>query len=127
MFPIFLVPETTIRDAGVSQGCSLGQCHGETLILTLGITRIIEQESLDLSIWGSADGKEWETKPLISFPQKFYCGTYELILDLSDCPGVNYIRAKWELNRWGRGKTSPLFTVYLFVRQLEHEMAAAGA
>ena len=42
----------------------LGQNRGETLILTFGITRIIEQESIDLSIWGSADGTDWGAKPL---------------------------------------------------------------
>jgi len=40
------------------------------LLLTLGITRIIEQESLDVSIWGSANNAEWGAKPLLSFSAK---------------------------------------------------------
>src|ERR1051325_1954410 len=97
MVPEFLVPEKTIREAGVGPELSLGDQQGETLLLTLGITRIIEQQSLDVSIWGSADGKEWGAKPLISFPQKFYCGTYQILLDLGPHSGVRYIRPKWQV------------------------------
>ncbi|HEY2017611.1 MAG TPA: hypothetical protein VGH38_29095, partial [Bryobacteraceae bacterium] len=82
MLPQFLLPETTVREAGAGADLDLGDQQGETLILTLGITRIIEQESIDISIWGSANGIDWSPKPLISFPQKFYCGTYQILLDL---------------------------------------------
>ncbi|MBN8733972.1 MAG: hypothetical protein J0L64_25775 [Acidobacteria bacterium] len=86
---------------------------GQVLLLTLGITRIIEQESLDVSIHGSEDGETWGTKPLLSFPQKFYCGTYAMVLDLSGEPGVKYIRAQYKMGRWGRGTPAPLFGFYL--------------
>jgi hypothetical protein len=125
MLPEFLLPETTIREAGTGPEIALGRDRGRTLLLTLGITRIIEQESLDISIWGSADATDWGTKPVITFPQKFYCGTYQIVLDLSDRPEVRYLRTKWQVNRWGRGDSSPLFTVYLFVKELEHEEALA--
>jgi len=92
----------------------------------LGITRIIEQESIDVTILGSADGVEWGTKPLASFPQKFYTGTYQIVLDLSDRPDVKYLRAKWQMNRWGKGDLKPLFTVYLFVQEMVGQMAGAG-
>lgn len=127
MLPEFLLPETTVREAGTGPDVSLGTEQGGTLILTLGITRIIEQESLDISIWGSADGTDWGAKPLVSFPQKFYCGTYQVLLDLTDRPEVKYIRAKWQVNRWGKGQPKPLFTVYLFAQQMERRMAAMGA
>lgn len=127
MLPEFLVPETTVREAGTGQKLSLGDKAGETLILTLGITRIIEQESLDLSIWGSADGTEWGVKPIASFPQKFYCGTYQIVVDLTEHPDIQYLQAKWQVNRWGKGDPKPLFTVYLFAQQLEHQLAAVGA
>src|ERR1039458_439204 len=65
MLPQFLLQETTVRTAGASSDIDLGQQLGGTLLLTLGITRIIEQESLDVSIWGSADGAEWGAKPLV--------------------------------------------------------------
>ena len=127
MLPEFIVPETTVREAGAGPVLSLGANRGGLLIVTLGITRIIEQESLDLSVWGSADGTDWGAKPLSTFPQKFYCGTYQTILDLSDRPDVRYIRAKWLVNRWGKGDPTPLFDMYLFVKELEHEAVAIGA
>jgi hypothetical protein len=71
MLPGFLLPETTIREAGNGSELDLGDARGSVLLLTLGITRIIEQQSLDVGIWGSADGKDWGAKSLISFPQKF--------------------------------------------------------
>jgi len=126
MLPEFLVPETTIREAGVGPVISLGEQQGGSLLFTLGITRTIEQERLDLAIWGSADGEDWGTKPLITFPQKFYCGTYQLTLDLSERPQIQYLRAKWQVNRWGRGDSKPLFTAYLFVKELQEEALAVG-
>ena len=127
MLPEFLVPETTIREAGAGPVISLGEQQGGSLLFTLGITRTIEQERLDLAIWGSADGEDWGTKPLITFPQKFYCGTYQLTLDLSERPQIQYLRAKWQVNRWGRGDSKPLFTAYLFVKELQEEALAIGA
>lgn len=126
MLPEFLLPETTIREAGVGPVISLGANQGGVLILTLGITRIIEQESLDLSIWGSADGSDWGAKALITFPQKFYCGTYQLLLDLTGRPDVKNIRAQWHVNRWGKGDPTPLFDLYVFVKELQPEAVAVG-
>jgi hypothetical protein len=122
MLPQFLLPETTIREAGQSPDIDLGETQAGTLILTLGITRIIEQESIDLSVWGSADGADWGIKPLVAFPQKFYCGTYQLVLDLGGRP-VKFLRAKWQVNRWGKGDPKPLFGLYLFAQALDRELA----
>ncbi|HWC97104.1 MAG TPA: hypothetical protein VG456_10150 [Candidatus Sulfopaludibacter sp.] len=127
MLPEFLLPETTVREAGIGPAINLGTEQGGTLILTLGITRIIEQESLDISIWGSEDGTTWAAKPLVSFPQKFYCGTYQILLDLSERPEAKFIRAKWAVNRWGKGEPKPLFTIYLFAQQMDRQLAAMGA
>ena len=127
MLPQFLLPETTLREAGTGPDINLGDHGGGTFLLTLGITRIIEQESIDISIWGSVDGSEWGAKPLATFPQKFYCGTYQIVLDLSNRPEVKYLRAKWQVNRWGKGDPKPLFTVYMFVQEMVPMMAGAGA
>ena len=126
MLPQFLLPETTVREAGTGPDIRLGEQQGETLILTLGITRIIEQESIDISIWGSRDGTEWGAKPLIAFPQKFYCGTYQILLDLSENPDIKCLRAKWQVNRWGKGDPKPLFSIYLFVQAMQRRMVAAS-
>ena len=127
MLQEFLLPETTVREAGAGSEIDLGGQMGGTLLLTLGITRIIEQQSIDISIWGSADGTEWGAKPVASYPQKFYCGTYQIAVDLADRPQVRYLRAKWQVNRWGKGDSKPLFTVYVFVQAPQPELAAASA
>ncbi len=125
MAPAFLVAETVVREEGAGQEIPLGASQGRPLTLTLGITRIIEQESLDISVWGSPDGSTWGTKPLASFPQKFYCGTYHLDLDLSAHPEVTHLRAQWKVNRWGRGDSQPLFGFYLFAQEAAVRVAAA--
>jgi hypothetical protein len=127
MLPEFLLTETTVREAGTGPAVALGEQQGGTLVLTLGITRIIEQESIDISLWGSADGADWGTKPLATFPQKFYCGTYQIVADLSHRPEVEYIRVKWAVNRWGKGEPKPLFSIYVFAQALQRELVAAGA
>ena len=122
MLPQFLLPETTVREAGQSTDIDLGDVQSGPLVLTMGITRIIEQQSIDVSIWGSVDGAEWGAKPLLAFPQKFYCGTYQLLLDLEDQP-VRFLRAKWHVNRWGKGDPKPLFGFYLVAQSLGRELA----
>ena len=121
MLPAFLLPETTIREAGTGPEITLGDSRGSLLQLTLGITRIIEQESLDVSIWGSPDNAEWGAKPLVSFPQKFYCGTYQILLDLRSHPDVRFVRVKYQAQRWGKGEPKPLFGAYVFVQNVEQQ------
>ena len=77
--------------------------------MTLEICKIIEQESLDVSVYGSADGTTWSTKSIAAFPQKFYCGEYPLLLDLSAHPDVKFLRLHWDVARWGRGTETPMF------------------
>ena len=105
---MFLLPETVVRQDGM--GAEM-ESEFKLVRLTLGITRIIAQESLDVSVWGSADGKHWE--PLITFPQKFYCGTYSLVLDLAHRADVRYLRAHWRTGRWLPEEHAPLFEFYL--------------
>jgi len=80
-----------------------------TFLCRLTVTNQIEQESLDVSIWGSSDGETWTKKPLLRLPQQFYRGTTKLILDLSLRPEIKFIRARWELFRWGRVSPIPMF------------------
>ena len=127
MLPGFLLPETTAREAGTGSDFSLGDSQGKFVLLTLGITHIIEQESLDVGIWGSADGADWGAKPLVNFPQKFYCGTYQIVLDLTKRPDVKFLRAKWQAARWGKGELKPLFGFYMFAQQIQPQTLAIGA
>jgi hypothetical protein len=117
MLPNFLLPETVARQDGAGSPLALADAAGTPLLLTLGITSIIEQESLDVAVYGSADGETWSDKPLVSFPQKFYCGTYVLLVDLSGNPEVNYVRVQWKMNRWGRGEPKPMFGFYVFAQE----------
>jgi len=127
MLPAFVLPETTVREAGSSPALDLGSSQGGLVLLTLGITRIIEQESLDVSVWGSSDGAEWGAKPLIAFPQKFYCGTYQILVDLCAHPGAKYLRVQWKASRWGKGDPKPLFGFYVFAEAFEERPVAVGA
>ncbi len=127
MLPGFIFPETNVREAGSSPALELGKSQGGLVLLTLGITRIIEQESLDVSIWGSADNSNWGAKPLIAFPQKFYCGTYQILLDLGQHPDVKHLCVKWHAQRWGKGDPKPLFGFCVFAQDFEERVIAIGA
>ena len=90
-------------------------------LLTLSVTDVIEQESIDISLFTSADGTTWDAKPAASFPQEFYIGEYPLLVDLSTAIGAKFLRAHWEVNRWGRGATTPKFEFGLRVREVSRE------
>ncbi len=107
---IILVPADTVATAkGDGSAVDVNGAANRVFLVTLSITRIIEQESLDISIFGSADGVAWDAKSLAAFPQKFYCGESPLLLDLSAHPNVKFVRAHWEVARWGRGVETPMF------------------
>jgi hypothetical protein len=115
----FLVPEKTVVNAkGDGAALDISGAASHVFLLTLGITNILEQESLDVSIFGSADGAAWGAKPLIAFPQKFYRGQHPLLLDLSAHGEAKFIRAHWEVGRWGRGTTTPMFEFNLAIREV---------
>ena len=124
MVPAFLFPENIAREDGHGAEIPLGDSRARSLLLTLGITRILEQGCLDVSIWGSADGQAWQ--PLASFPQKFYCGTYSMMLDLSRRLEIRYLRAHWRISRWGGGASKPLAGFYLFAEQAKMHVAGAA-
>jgi hypothetical protein len=114
-----LVPDKTVVGAkGDSPAVDVSGAAGRVFLLTLDITNIIEQESFELSISGSADGAAWDAKPLITYPQKFYRGDYPFLLDLGTHPEVKFIRAHWEVARWGRGTETPMFEFSLRIKEI---------
>ena len=121
MLPAFIVPEQTIDAKGAGEAIDIGDAAGQTL-LTLGVLDVVEQESLDVSLSGSADGEEWG--PLRAFPQKFYPGTSWILLDLSGHADVKYLRAEWNVNRWGVGSLTPMFKLYVHAEKFEESAAA---
>lgn len=107
---MILVPaNTTVTAKGDGAAVDVSGASNRVFLVTLAITRIIEQESLDVSIYGSADGAVWEAKSLVAFPQKFYCDESPMLLNLTTHPEVKFVRAHWEVARWGRGTETPMF------------------
>jgi hypothetical protein len=105
-----LVPAgTRVEAKGDGAAADVSASATRTFLLTLNITEVIEQESLDVSIWGSADGQEWGRMPLLKMPQRFYCSETKQVLDLTLRPEVKLIRAHWDVNRWGRVAPTPMF------------------
>lgn len=123
MIDTFLVPEKTIVSAkGDGAVVDVSSAANRVFLLTLEITNIIEQESLDTGIYGSADGATWGAKPLVTFPQKFYRGESPLLLDLTMHPDVKLVRAHWEVARWGRGTETPMFEFSLRLKEVPAEV-----
>jgi hypothetical protein len=104
-------PGRRLTSTGEGEAHDIATSGTRTFLCTMVITDQIEQESIDLSIWGSADGQNWGAKPLLMMPQRFYRGETRQILDLSLKPEVRFLRAKWELFRWGRVAPYPMFVV----------------
>ena len=128
MFEAFLVPEKTVATArGDGAAIDVSQASGRVFLITLNITDIIEQESIDVSIQTSADGATWDPKPIVAFPQKFYREEAPLLLDLSSKPEVKFIRAHWEVSRWGRGTETPMFEFNVNAKEVPQEILAEAA
>ena len=128
MLQAFLVPERTVVKAkGDGPAIDVSHAEGRIFLLTLAITDIIEQESLDVSIFASADGADWDAKPIVAFPQKFYREEIPLLLNLTARPEVKFVRAHWEVARWGRGSETPMFEFKVTLREVPQEILAEAA
>jgi len=106
-------PGTVVEENGDGQKVDVGASGTRTFFCILFVTQQLEQESLDVSIWGSADGENWGTHPILKLPQQFYRGETRAVLELTLRPEVKFIHAGWELNRWGRGTPLPKFQMGL--------------
>ena len=111
---LVLIPAgTRLEKNGDGEPLNVSASETRTFLCHLMVTDQIEQESLDVSIWGSADGRDFGKKPLLKLPQQFYRGTTKMVLDISLRPEVTFLQAKWELNRWGRVSPIPMFVAEL--------------
>ncbi len=109
-----LIPRgTRVESNGDGEALDISSSPTRTFICTLEVLDQIEQESLDVSVWGSADGQAWGTHPMIKLPQVFYRGQENMILDLTMRPELKFIRAHWDLVRWGRVAPLPMFVIGL--------------
>jgi hypothetical protein len=119
MIETVLVPaKTAVNSKGDGPTVDVSAAMGHVFLLTLDIARIVEQESIDVSILASADGATWDPKSVAAFPQEFYCGEYPLLLDLSGHPDAKFVRAHWEVARWGRGTETPMFDFGLTIKEV---------
>jgi hypothetical protein len=124
MTPVFLLPEGVVRENGQGAEVALESAHGKSLLLTLGITRILERETLEVTILGSNDRTAWQ--PLSTYPKKSYCGTYFLLLDLSQHPEVRHLQVQWHMSRWDQRKSKPVFAFYVCMEEVRARVAGAA-
>ena len=123
MIDSFLVPEKTVVNAkGDGPAVDVSSAANRVFLLSLNITDIVEQESLDVSIHGSADGTTWSPKPVTNFPQKFYQAQHPMLLDLTGHADIKFLRAHWEVSRWGRGSETPMFEFSVTVKEVPTEI-----
>jgi hypothetical protein len=123
MIEVTIVPSKTVVSAkGDSSAVDLTSTSNRIFLLNLDITNIIEQESLEIMIHGSADGAAWDAKPVVTLPQKFYRGETPFLLDLSAQPNVKFIRAHWEVARWGRGSETPMFEFSMTLKEVPSQV-----
>lgn len=120
-------PGTRLTANGDGEACNIASSQTRTFLCSMDITEQIEQESVDVSIWGSADGQDWEKMPLLKMPQRFYRGDTRQILDLALKPEVRFLRAKWELTRWGRVAPHPMFVLGFYLIEIPAFAAQAAA
>ncbi len=117
---VFLMPPATaVETDGSSAPFELRAMAGRQLLIVLRVEKTIEQESLDVSLWGSEDGAAWGAAPLFRFPQVFYRGVTAAALNLTEQPQIKFLQTRWEVNRWGRGSPRPLFVMSVEVRELD--------
>jgi hypothetical protein len=119
MIDTFLVADKTVVHAkGDGAAVDVSGAANRVFLLSLNITNIVEQESLDVSIYASADGTAWGPKPITTFPQKFYRGQHPLLLDLTNKNDAKFLRAHWEVGRWGRGSERPMFEFSVSIKEV---------
>jgi hypothetical protein len=122
MLDVFLVPaNTVVNTKGDSEALELGASASHVFLLTLSITSIVEQEAIDVFLFTSADGASWDAKPVASLEQKFYVGEYPLLINLSEKPEAKFVRAHWDIYRWGRGANAPSFEIGVRLREVSQE------
>jgi hypothetical protein len=127
MIDTFLVQENVVSAKGDGAPIDVSSAVNRIFLLSLNITEIVEQESLDVSVFGSADGAAWGPKPLTYFPQKFYRAEHPMLLDLTPHPEVKFLRAHWEVARWGRGTEIPMFKFGVSIREVPADILKEAA
>jgi hypothetical protein len=121
-----LQPETLTRIDGRGPEFRLGARRGKLLVVTLNIVRVVEQGSLQISIWGSADGVVWRQQPMAVFPQKSYCGAYSRLLNLAAWVDTEYLRVTWRTLPWAKRDLEPLFEFSVLLEESGDRVSLPG-
>ncbi len=122
MLDNFLLPEKTVVTVnGDSEALDVSTASNRVFLLTLSVNEVVEQESIEITLFTSADGTTWEAKPVATLPQKFYAGEYPLLVDLTATPNAKFVRAHWDVNRWGRGPATSRFVCGVRIREVSPE------
>jgi hypothetical protein len=115
--PKHLLSESVRKGDGIGPVVSLDEYCSKLLVVTLGITDVVERTGLTVSVWGSPDQAQWGAKPLITFRQRQYCGVYSVLLNMSMHTDVRYLRVQWNTHLWGKGERTPLFGFQVFLEE----------
>jgi hypothetical protein len=124
---VLIPPGTRLTASGEGQPFDISGSQTRTFICSMEITDQMEQESVDISVWGSADGQDFGKLPLLKMPQRFYRGETRQVLDLSLKPEIRFIRARYDLARWGRVAPHPLFVLGFQVSEIPAFTAQTAA
>ncbi len=122
MLDSFLVPpKTIVSGKGDGPAVDIAAAGNRVFLLQLDITGVVEQESLEVSIYGGPDQGNLG-KSLGAFPQQFYCGSHPLLLDLRNVADISVLRVHWEVGRWGRGPEAPWFEFAVRITEVSSEL-----
>lgn len=127
MGTLTLVPEELFRGNGYGPAVAVGDLQGQSVQLKLSITRMMEEQTLEILIWGSVDGAHWSERPLATLPHRHYCGEYTDVIDLSRHPEMQFLRAEWRLRTWGPNTAYRLITFSMSATEEEHAAVLAAA
>jgi len=119
MLDTYLVPPKTVVSAkGDGSVTELGPVTSRVLLLELEISGVVEQEALEVAIYGGLNDAGLGKAPIVTMPQRFHAGVYPFLLDLEAMPEIALLRAHWEVSRWGRGSETPWFEFGVRVREV---------
>ena len=120
-------PGTKLTANGEGEAHEISSSATRTFMCWIEISDQIEQESVDVSIYGSEDGQAWGKMPLLKMPQRFYRGETRQVLDLTLKPELRFVRAKYDLTRWGRVAPHPMFVLGFRLVEIPRFVAVTAA
>jgi hypothetical protein len=115
--PKCLLPESSRKGDGAGPIVALDEYCSKLLVVTLGITDIVERAGLTVSVWGSEEQTDWGSKPLVTFRQRQYCGVYSVLLNMAMHTDIRYLRVQWNMKGWGKGDRPLLFGFEVFLEE----------